>query len=110
MHEAGERQQRLVRRDVRRCLLAPDVLLARLQGQDIAALAVQVGRLADDPAGLGPDEFRRVAPQVSCRLLHSRFRPNEKQDWPDMNDYARAKTDLVEQIIASALQDVAKVV
>ncbi|MFN0102076.1 MAG: CRISPR-associated helicase Cas3' [Bryobacteraceae bacterium] len=28
------------------------------------------------------DEFRRVAPQVSCRLLHSRFRPNEKQDWP----------------------------
>lgn len=27
-----------------------------------------------------------------------------KQDWPDMNDYARAKTELVEQIVARALR------
>ena len=32
-----------------------------------------------------------------------------KKDWPDMNDYARAKTDVVEQIIASALRNVADV-
>jgi GrpB-like predicted nucleotidyltransferase (UPF0157 family) len=28
-----------------------------------------------------------------------------KEDWPDMNAYARAKTELVEEIIARALQD-----
>src|SRR5439155_4739337 len=33
--EARQRQQGLVRRDVRRRLLAPDVLLARLEGEDI---------------------------------------------------------------------------
>src|SRR3954468_22191596 len=49
--EASERQERLVRRDVRRRLLAPDVLLSRLQGEDIAALARGVYRLADEPAG-----------------------------------------------------------
>jgi GrpB-like predicted nucleotidyltransferase (UPF0157 family) len=27
-----------------------------------------------------------------------------KQDWPDMNDYARAKTELVEQIVVKALR------
>src|SRR4029453_16252608 len=48
--EAGKGQQRLVRRDVRRRLLAADVLLAGLQGEDIAALARGVYRLADDPA------------------------------------------------------------
>ena len=26
-------------------------------------------------------EFRRLSPEVPCRLLHSRFRPHEKQDW-----------------------------
>ena len=50
VHEPGQREQRLVGGDVRRRLLAPDVLLARLQGQHIAALARGVHRLADDPA------------------------------------------------------------
>ena len=50
VHEPGEREQRLVRRDVRGRLLAADVLLAGLQRQDIAAFARGVGRLADDPA------------------------------------------------------------
>jgi GrpB-like predicted nucleotidyltransferase (UPF0157 family) len=30
------------------------------------------------------------------------------QDWPDINDYATAKTELVEQIVARALQSAAK--
>src|SRR3712207_8491037 len=37
IHEASERQQRLVGRDVRRRLLAADVLLARLQRQHVPA-------------------------------------------------------------------------
>src|SRR5439155_21144002 len=45
------------RRDVRRRLLAPDVLLARLEGEDIAALARGVYRLADDPAWHPADEL-----------------------------------------------------
>lgn len=31
-----------------------------------------------------------------------------KQDWPDMDEYARAKTDVVEQITASALPEASK--
>ena len=54
MDEPGERQERLVRRDVRGRLLAADVLLAGLQGQDIGAPAFDVGRLTDDPAGHAP--------------------------------------------------------
>src|SRR2546421_668356 len=50
MHEAPKCEQRLVRRDVRGRLLASDVLLTGLQGQDIAALPRGVERLADDPA------------------------------------------------------------
>ena len=57
--EPAERQERLVRRDVRRRLLAADVLLAGLQGEDIAALARGVYRLADDPAGHPADEVLR---------------------------------------------------
>src|ERR671926_1459802 len=49
VYQPGERQQGLVGGDVRRRLLAPDVLLARLEGEDIAALARGVYRLADDP-------------------------------------------------------------
>ena len=55
MHQPGEREQRLVGGDVRGRLLAPDVLLARLQGQHIAALTRGVHRLADDPAGQPAD-------------------------------------------------------
>ena len=54
MGEPGQRQQRLVRGDVRGRLLAADVLLAGLQGQDIGAPAFDVGRLTDDPAGHAP--------------------------------------------------------
>src|SRR5581483_2757043 len=53
----GERQQRLVRRDVRRRLLATDVLLARLQRQHETALARRVDGLADDAARQPPDEL-----------------------------------------------------
>ena len=56
--EAAEREERLVRRDVRRRLLAADVLLAGLQGEDIAALARGVYRLADDPARHAADVLR----------------------------------------------------
>jgi len=51
--EAAEGEKRLVRRDVRRRLLAPDVLLARLQGEDIAAL----------PLGVEPSR-RRMRPGI----------------------------------------------
>jgi hypothetical protein len=50
----GEREERLVRRDVRGRLFAADVLFAGLQGQDIGAPAFDVGRLTDDPAGHAP--------------------------------------------------------
>ena len=53
--EACEREQRLVRRDVRCRLLSADVLLARLQRQHEAALACGVDRLADDAAGQAAD-------------------------------------------------------
>src|SRR5689334_14580289 len=46
--EPAEGEERLVGGDVRGRLLAPDVLLAGLQGEDIAALARGVYRLADD--------------------------------------------------------------
>src|SRR5581483_6337151 len=65
--EASERQERLVRRDVRRRLLAPDVLLARLQGEDIAALARGVYRLADDAAGHPPDEVAARSEEAVVR-------------------------------------------
>ena len=48
--DAGERVQRLRRADVRRSLLAADVLLARLQRQNEPAAAVDVDRLAGDAA------------------------------------------------------------
>ena len=51
----GDRHQGLVRADVRRGLLAADVLLAGLQRQDVADVAVDVERLADDPPGHPPD-------------------------------------------------------
>jgi GrpB-like predicted nucleotidyltransferase (UPF0157 family) len=41
------------------------------------------------------------------RLLYESVkRKLAKEDWPDMNAYARAKTDVVEQITARALQEV----
>ena len=55
MHQARQGEQGLVGGDVRRRLLAPDVLLAGLQSEDIAALARGVNPgypLGRDYAGL----------------------------------------------------------
>ena len=57
VHEAAERKQRLIRRDVGGGLLAADVLLARLQGEDIAAFTRGVYRLADDASRHAADEL-----------------------------------------------------
>ncbi len=49
----------------------------------------------------------RLRSNAEDRLRYEALKRNlAKQDWPDMNDYAREKTDMVEQIIASALQRV----
>ena len=51
------------------------------------------------------DRLRRNAED---RLLYqSTKRRLAKEDWPDMDAYAQAKTDVVEQITARALQEVA---
>ena len=51
------------------------------------------------------DRLRRNAED---RLLYqSRKRRLAEQDWPDMDAYARAKTEVVEQITARALREVA---
>ena len=50
IHRRHVREQRLRRADVRRGLLSPDVLLARLQGHPVSRLAVRVDRDADDAA------------------------------------------------------------
>src|SRR5581483_9497125 len=47
----GERDELLARADVARRALAPDVLLARLQGEHVAGAALEVLRLADDAPG-----------------------------------------------------------
>ena len=65
--EPGEREQRLIRRDVRGGLLAADVLFAGLQGQDIGALAVDVGGLADDAAGHAPHIVRAGGDEAVVR-------------------------------------------
>ncbi len=52
----GEREQRLVRADVAGRLLAPDVLLARAHRHHEGALALEVGRHPDEPAGDLADE------------------------------------------------------
>ena len=49
--ESAEREQRLIRRDVRRRLLAADVLLARREREHVATPSVDVGGLAHDAAG-----------------------------------------------------------
>src|SRR5206468_3044227 len=48
---SGDRHQRVIGRDVRGGVLAPDVLLAGLQRQHIAAPAVGVDRRPDQPPG-----------------------------------------------------------
>ncbi len=74
VNEPGEREQRLVRRDVRGRLLPADVLLARLQRQDVAALTRDVDSLTDDPARQSADvvgaggEKAVVRPAVAHRV------------------------------------------
>src|SRR5437867_2754799 len=72
MHQACQGEQRLVRGDIRGRLLAPDVLFSGLQGEDIAALARGVYRLADDPAGQLADVLpaRREKPVVRAAVAH----------------------------------------
>ncbi len=55
--EPGKREQGLVGGDVRRRLLATDVLLASLQGEDEGAPAVRVHRLPDDAPRHAADEL-----------------------------------------------------
>ncbi len=55
--DPGERVQRLRRADIRRRLLAADVLLTRLQREHISKLAVQIVGLPGDPAGNSPSEL-----------------------------------------------------
>ncbi len=80
VHQPRQREQGLVGGDVRRRLLAPDVLLARLQGEDIAALARGVQRLADDPAREPAD----VAPRARRGTRSAGRRSSSKlpADWP----------------------------
>ena len=53
----SQRDQRLVRADIGRGLLASNVLLARLEGENERPLPVPVGGLAHDPAGHTADEI-----------------------------------------------------
>ena len=58
VRQPGEGEERLVGGDVGGRLLAADVLLPGLQGEDIAAFTRGVGRLADDAARHAPDVVR----------------------------------------------------
>ena len=60
-------QQPLVRADVAGGLLAADVLLAGLQGQDPAALAAAIDGLADQPAGHAADELLAAGQDAQVR-------------------------------------------
>jgi len=52
----------------------------------------------------------RLRANLEDRLLYESVkRKLAGEDWPDMNAYARAKTEVVEQIIARALQQVGNV-
>src|SRR5438874_12106522 len=73
--EPAEREQRLVRGDVRGGLLPPDVLLPGLQGEDIAALARGVYRLTDDAPRHAPDEFLACRQEAVVRTAGGREVP-----------------------------------
>ena len=82
--EPAESEQRLVRGDVRGGLLPPDVLLPGLQGEDIAALARGVYRLADDAARHAPDE-------LLARRQEAVMRPAEGREVPGSLSFAERK-------------------
>ena len=53
----------------------------------------------------------RLRTNAEDRLRYEALKRNlAKQEWADMDAYARAKTDVVEQINASALEEVVNVV
>ena len=57
----GERAERVVRADVARRAIAPDVLLARREREHVAALSVLVDRLAAEAPWDALEELARVA-------------------------------------------------
>ena len=65
--ETREREERLVRRDVRRRLLAADVLLAGLEREDERTAPVGVERLADDAPGHPPHVVRARGEEAVVR-------------------------------------------
>ena len=97
--EPAEREQRLVGRHVRGRLLAADVLLARLQREHEAALAVEVGRLADDPAGQPPDELRPRGEEAVVRARRSlvRCRRSAPRRSPCAQPYAPGRLEHAER-------------
>ena len=77
IHRRDVREQRLRRADVRRRLLAPDVLLARLQRHAVREIAVRVDGHADDAAWSLPDECfaRRQKRRVRSAIAHRHAEP-----------------------------------
>jgi hypothetical protein len=59
-------QKRLRRADIRRRLLAPDMLLPRLQGQPVGLVPVAVDRDTDDPPGIARFIASRQAMKAAC--------------------------------------------
>ena len=88
----GDRHQGLVRADVRRRLLAADVLLARPQRRHVARRALDVDRLADEPAraagGPGREatgeqpEVRAAEAERRCRAPGPRRRRRRRRTRP----------------------------
>ncbi len=72
VHRRDHREQYLRRADVRRRLLAPDVLFARLQREPVRGLAVRVDRHADEAARHRPLELvlRREIAGVRAAVAH----------------------------------------
>ncbi len=66
VHRGDVREQRLRSADVRRRLLAADVLFARLKSHPVREVAVRIDRHANDAARRLPDE--RFARRKECRM------------------------------------------
>src|SRR6185295_9041502 len=95
VHDARERVQSLGGADVVSGLFAADVLLARLEGEHEAALALDVARLARDPA-------RHLAQEPLRRREEAERRPAEVE--PVAERLALADAD-VHALLAGRLED-----
>ena len=95
VHRGDVREQRLRRADVRRRLLAPDVLLARLQRHAVREVAVRIDRDADDAAGRLPDErfARREKRGVRSAVAHRHAEPLRAADDDVRAHFARRNGD-----------------